>query len=60
MWFLSYGHIGHQRVGILGRDGIMHMRRRRISNGGAWGMMHVEREEVLLFGYSRVNISTEN
>lgn len=33
MWFLSYGHIGHQSVGVLGRAGIMHMKR-NIKSGG--------------------------
>lgn len=57
MWFLSYGHIGHQSVGVLGRAGIMHMKR----NIKCWGgVMHVGREEVLLFGYSRVHMSTGN
>lgn len=42
MWFLSYGHIGHQKVGILGRDGIMHIR--GISDR-VGEMMHVERKK---------------
>lgn len=39
----------HQRVGIFGIDGIMHIRGREISEVKGEKMIHVKREEALFF-----------
>lgn len=52
--------LGHQTVGIFGRDGIIHIRRRGVSDGGGEND-DVKRKEALIFWlYSIVNIYIEN